>query len=129
MMGRQARASVRVMRLWKPHDPGRSCLRFPIRHHVTNQTDSHNDRALTPQLSRGVRVAPVADCLIRKRHGRMASLPVLRSKALHVKGSHPIPCGSNEDVRLRFGHLQPLDRNCEAKWYASRLLLPVAVHL
>src|SRR5215218_4609855 len=46
MMGRQARASVRVMRLWKPHDLGRSGLRFTIRHHVTNQTDSHNAGAL-----------------------------------------------------------------------------------
>jgi hypothetical protein len=40
------RASVRVMRLWKPHDPGRSCLRFTIRHHVTNETDSQNAEAL-----------------------------------------------------------------------------------
>jgi quinol monooxygenase YgiN len=34
------------MRLWKPHDPGRSCLRFTIRHHVTNETHSQNDGAL-----------------------------------------------------------------------------------
>jgi len=46
MMGWQARASIRVMRLWKPHDPGRSCLRFTIRHHLTNETDSQNDGAL-----------------------------------------------------------------------------------
>ena len=46
MMGRQARASVRVMRLWKPHDPGRSCLPLTIRHHVANETDSQNDGAL-----------------------------------------------------------------------------------
>src|SRR5918995_3960471 len=49
MMGRQARASVRVMRLWKPRDPGRSCLSFTIRHHVTNGTISHNAGAL-PRL-------------------------------------------------------------------------------
>src|SRR5918996_3322691 len=46
MMGRRARASIRVMRLWKPHDLGRSCLRFTIRHHVTNETDSQNAGAL-----------------------------------------------------------------------------------
>ena len=46
MMGRQARASVRVMRQWKPHDPGRSCLHCTIRHHVTNETDSQNAGAL-----------------------------------------------------------------------------------
>jgi hypothetical protein len=34
------------MRLWKPHDPGRSCLHFTIRHHVTNETDSQNYGAL-----------------------------------------------------------------------------------
>lgn len=34
------------MRLWKPHDLGRSCLRFTIRHHVTNETDSQNAGAL-----------------------------------------------------------------------------------
>jgi hypothetical protein len=50
MMGRQARASVRVMRLWKPHDPGRSCLRFTTRHHVTNRTTSQNDGALRERL-------------------------------------------------------------------------------
>jgi hypothetical protein len=36
------------MRLWKPHDPGRSCLRSTIRHHVTNETDSQNAGALSP---------------------------------------------------------------------------------
>ena len=46
MMGRQARASVLVMRLWQPRDLGRSCLRFTIRHHVTNETDSQNAEAL-----------------------------------------------------------------------------------
>jgi len=34
------------MRLWKPHDLGRSYLRFTIRHHVTNETDSQNAGAL-----------------------------------------------------------------------------------
>jgi hypothetical protein len=34
------------MRLWKPHDPGRSCLHFTIRHHVANETDLQNDGAL-----------------------------------------------------------------------------------
>jgi len=34
------------MRLWKPHDPGRSCLPLTIRHHVANETDSQNDGAL-----------------------------------------------------------------------------------
>ena len=48
MMGRQARASIRFMRLWKPHDPGRSRLPFTIRHHVTNKTDSQSDEALAP---------------------------------------------------------------------------------
>src|SRR5215216_7893210 len=51
MMGRQARASVRVMRLWKPHDPGRSCLPLTIRHHVANETDSQNDGALPRTLA------------------------------------------------------------------------------
>jgi hypothetical protein len=51
MMGRQARASVRVMRVWKPHDLGRSCLRCTIRHHVTNKTESQNDGALPAQQS------------------------------------------------------------------------------
>jgi hypothetical protein len=46
MMGRQARASVRVMRLWKPHDLGRSCLCFTIRHDVTNETEPQNAGAL-----------------------------------------------------------------------------------
>jgi hypothetical protein len=55
MMGRQARASVRVMRLWKPHDPGRSCLPLTIRHHVTNETDSQNDGALE---QRQIRLEP-----------------------------------------------------------------------
>jgi len=41
-MGRQARASAWVMRLWKSHDLGRSCLRFTIRHRVTNETESQN---------------------------------------------------------------------------------------
>jgi hypothetical protein len=50
MMGRQARASVLVMRLWKPHDPGRSCLPFTIRHHATNGTDSQNTGALSHVL-------------------------------------------------------------------------------
>jgi hypothetical protein len=48
MMGRQAQASVRVMRLWQPHDPGRSCLRRTIRHHLTNETDLQNAGALPP---------------------------------------------------------------------------------
>jgi len=34
------------MRLWKPHDLGRSCLPLTIRHHVTNQTDPQNAGAL-----------------------------------------------------------------------------------
>jgi hypothetical protein len=42
MIGRQARASVRVMRLWKPHDPGRPYLHCRIQHYVTNETDSQN---------------------------------------------------------------------------------------
>jgi hypothetical protein len=46
MMAWQARASAWVMRLWKPHDLGRSCLRFTIRHHVTNETESQNAGAL-----------------------------------------------------------------------------------
>jgi hypothetical protein len=44
--GRTSPACVRVMRLWRPNDPRRSCLHFTIRHHVTNQTDSQNDGAL-----------------------------------------------------------------------------------
>jgi hypothetical protein len=55
MMGQQARASVRVMRLWKPHDPGRSCLHCTIQHYVTNETDSQNDGALVPDQMRVVR--------------------------------------------------------------------------
>jgi hypothetical protein len=50
MMGQQARASVRVMRLWKPHDPGRSCLHCTIQHYVTNETDSQNYGALVSAL-------------------------------------------------------------------------------
>jgi hypothetical protein len=46
MMGRQARASVRVMRLWKPHHPGCLCLHFTMQHYVTNETDSQNAGAL-----------------------------------------------------------------------------------
>jgi hypothetical protein len=46
MIRRQAQASVRVMRLWKPHDSGRSFLPLTIRHHVANETDSQNDGAL-----------------------------------------------------------------------------------
>jgi len=42
MMGRQARASIAIMRLWKPHDPGRLCLLHPIVHYLTNQTNSQN---------------------------------------------------------------------------------------
>jgi hypothetical protein len=34
------------MRLWQPHDLGRSCLPFTIRHHVTNETESQNAGAL-----------------------------------------------------------------------------------
>src|SRR4029453_4883794 len=60
MIARQARASVRVMRLWKPHDPGRSCLRFTIRHHVANETDSQNDGALGGHLRGRVRAAQPA---------------------------------------------------------------------
>jgi hypothetical protein len=48
MMAWQARASASVVRLWKPHDLGRSCLRFTIRHHVTNETESQNAGALGP---------------------------------------------------------------------------------
>jgi hypothetical protein len=44
--GYPPRASVRVMRLWKPHDPGRSCLPCTIQHYVTNETDSQNAGAL-----------------------------------------------------------------------------------
>jgi hypothetical protein len=39
------------MRLWKPHDPGRSCLPLTIRHHVANETDSQNDGALAAPLT------------------------------------------------------------------------------
>ena len=46
MMAWQARASAWVMRLWKPRDLGRSCLRLTIRHHVTNETESQNAGAL-----------------------------------------------------------------------------------
>jgi hypothetical protein len=44
--GRQARASVPVMRQGGPHDPGRSCLHPTIRRYPTNQTDSQNAGAL-----------------------------------------------------------------------------------
>jgi hypothetical protein len=40
MMGRRARASIAIMRLWKPHDPGRLCLLHTIALYVTNQTNS-----------------------------------------------------------------------------------------
>jgi hypothetical protein len=54
MMGRQARASVLVMRLWKPHDPGRSCLHFTIRHHLTNQTEPQNEEPCPDPVVGGV---------------------------------------------------------------------------
>jgi hypothetical protein len=52
--GSAGTASVWVMRLWKPHDRGRSRLRCTIRHHVTNETDSQNDGAAAdrPQNSK-----------------------------------------------------------------------------
>src|SRR5512132_4668112 len=45
--GYPPRTSAWVMRLWKPHDLGRSCLRFTIRHRVTNETESQNAGALS----------------------------------------------------------------------------------
>jgi hypothetical protein len=49
--GRQARASVPVMRQREPHDPGRSCLHSTIRRYPTNQTDSQNAGALCLSLT------------------------------------------------------------------------------
>src|SRR5215204_4342611 len=90
MMGRQARASIRVMRLWKPHDPGRSCLPFTIRHHVTNETDSHNDRALASGQGQplGCGLRPPSDLRLSTQHriingGRphlLTGLPTLTSQ-------------------------------------------------
>jgi hypothetical protein len=48
MVGRQARASTVAMRLWEPHDPGRSCLLHTIPQYLTNQTHSQNAGALVP---------------------------------------------------------------------------------
>jgi hypothetical protein len=51
MMGRQARASTVVMRLWEAHDPGAFVPAHTIPHYVTNQTTqttSQNAGALPP---------------------------------------------------------------------------------
>jgi len=45
-MGREARASVAVMRLWEPHDPGRWSLFYTIPRNVTNQTNFQHAAAL-----------------------------------------------------------------------------------
>src|SRR4029434_1159457 len=50
MMGRQAPMSITIMRAWKPHDPGRSCLLCTIPHYITNQTNSQNPGALAAVL-------------------------------------------------------------------------------
>src|SRR4029450_3305008 len=43
MMGRRAQASIAIMRLWKPHDPGRLCLLHPIVH-LPYQPDKLTER-------------------------------------------------------------------------------------
>ena len=52
MMGRQARASTAIIRLWSPNDPGGSCLLHTIgRYRVLphNRTDRENAGALPAQ--------------------------------------------------------------------------------
>ena len=86
MIRRQARASVRVMRRWKPHDPWRSCLYFTIRHHVANETDSQNDGALSyKQLSETVRFSD-------SHHGRLAIDPERVQNPCRKSTSHNHRC-------------------------------------
>src|SRR4029453_12847001 len=57
MMNRQARASTVVMRLWEPHDPGRSCLPTPSR--TTSPTTQPHKTPDPCVLSRRIGNAPV----------------------------------------------------------------------
>src|SRR5829696_9137837 len=100
MMGRQARASIRVMRLWKPHDPGRSCLPFTIRHHVTNETDSHNDRALAAdQLDR-----VALEFLAESSTSPLRRLSVLLSHEDILSSEVSCPRGEVQEAEVMWSH-------------------------
>jgi hypothetical protein len=85
MMGRQARASAWVMRLWKPHDLGRSCLCFTIRHHVTNETEPQNAGALGHSLivtHPALRTLQTVDQLVQPGGGRQAKFGIQKRLVL-----------------------------------------------
>jgi len=62
--GRQARASIVIMRLWKPHDPGSSCLLHTDRSYVTNRPIGQNAGALNV---RDGRTGGVHSPLVKRR--------------------------------------------------------------
>ena len=86
MMGRQARPSIRVMRLWKPHDPGRPRLHSTIGHHVTNETDSQNDGALAAPVRKYSRSRPTS-----------RSTPFPGVTCSELPGSYPASDGDPHD--------------------------------
>jgi hypothetical protein len=112
MMGRQARASVRVMRLWKPHDLGRSCLHCTIRHYVTNETDLQNAGALLQRVVKGEDVSPT-------RHGVTTCMPCSFGLLPHPRSE---PCAQPD---------RPLEVTVTVRWiplvpaaYGTRVARP-----
>jgi hypothetical protein len=117
------------MRLWKPHDPGRSCLPLTIRHHVANETDSQNDGALTSPLARlGAFRTELHACFPRRADAlfqlndallcaqAFPSLPHLSLEPVHRRGWGSVyaalACGRIDVERLRdllASHLPPAD--------------------
>jgi hypothetical protein len=80
------------MRLWKPHDPGRSCLHCTIQHYVTNETDSQNAGALR-QGDNGTRTtsasapSPACSVIACKLRERIYAPHTLRERRLAPAGT------------------------------------------
>jgi hypothetical protein len=96
------------MRLWKPHDPGRSRLHFTIRHHVTNETDSQNAGALTLAVGPGLRKLVDEQGELADAPGRCAG-PGRRGRARRVPYTIDVDSTICEVYGLRkqgaaFGH-------------------------
>ena len=93
MKGRQARVSIPVMRLQKPHDPGRSPLHSTIRLHATNGTGpSHARDAAANQPPTSSHLAEEPEHALGQQGGRLVV----------VLGE--IVLGARIDQELRSGH-------------------------
>jgi hypothetical protein len=85
------------MRLSKPHDPGRSCLLFTIRHHVTNKTQNAG------ALGRPRPAPPLVACVYPS--GALAFFPG-RDTAVYDRLGLREPAAGDLDQLRRFGAMR-----------------------